>query len=115
VDNLQKAQENVKNLIQNLQGDITNSVELDLVKVKQRFLKEKKDIENLLNTTVLGEIKKAQTYIDTQKKELVKIQDRLEKYIKQEKTKAKKTIQKKLGKKTKKKTAKKATSAKKKV
>ncbi len=99
IDNLQKAQENVKNLIHNLQSDLTTTVEQDLTKVKKRFLKEKKDIETLLNKTVLGEIKKAQSYIDTQKKELHKIQGRLEKYIKQEKTKAKKTIKKKFSKK----------------
>lgn len=113
VENLQKAQENVKTLITNLQSDLTTTVEQDLTKVKNRFLKEKRDIETLLNKTVLGEIKKAQTYIDTQKKELHKIQTRLEKYIKQEKTKAKKTIKKKLGKKTvkKAKTTKKKASA----
>jgi hypothetical protein len=113
VENLQKAQDNVKTLITNLQSDLTTTVEQDLSKVKNRFLKEKRDIETLLNKTVLGEIKKAQTYIDTQKKELQKIQTRLEKYIKQEKSKAKKTIKKKLGKKTTKKakTAKKKASA----
>lgn len=110
VENLQKAQENVKSLISNLQSDLTTTVEQDLTKVKNRFLKEKKDIESLLNKTVLGEIKKAQSYIDTQKKELHKIQTKLEKYIKQEKSKAKKTIQKKLKKKTTKKVARKKAS-----
>jgi len=113
---IEEAQNEVRQLVTNLQKDFNKIVDKDVAILKKRFLKEKKEIENLLNKTVSTEIKKAQKYVDSQKRELIRLQKKLEKYIKSEKTKAKKTLKKNSNKKsTKKKSAKKKTTQNKKT
>ena len=117
LNKIEEAQNEVRQLITNLQKDFNKIVDKDVASLKKRFLKEKKQIEKLLNKTVNTEIKKAQKYVDSQKHELTRLQNKLEKYISSEKTRAKKAIKKKTTKKTaaKKKTTKKKTAKKKTV
>ena len=122
LNKIEEAQSEVRNLIQNLQKDFNKIVDKDVASLKKRFLKEKKEIEGLLNKTINSEIKKAQTYVDSQKRELLRLQKKLENFIRSEKSKAKRKVKKKTKKKTsskkvakKKATATKKTAAKKKT
>jgi hypothetical protein len=95
-NNLESAQHELTQLVQNIQTDFTRLVEKDLGLLKTRFQGKKKEIESLLNKTIVVEVKNAQEFIDQQKLELSKMQKKLEAFIKAEKKKAKSQLKKKL-------------------
>src|SRR5690606_9450882 len=98
-------QDSVKNMIQTAQKDLSSVVDQDLNSIKKKFKKETAQFEKVVDRIMKQEIEKAKKFVDTQKKELSKLQEKLEALVSPKAAKPTK-------KKTAKKTAKKATTKK---
>jgi hypothetical protein len=77
--------------VKDLQHDIESFLPKDARHLKQTFLKEKKDIEKLFDKVILGEMKKAQKYVDKQRKEFSGLQKKIEKLVGKKTKKSKKS------------------------
>ena len=78
VDDLQKS---VKDLVASAQKDLHNLYDKDVAKVKSKIKKEALYLEKKIEKVVNAEIKKAKKFVDGQKKELNKLQSKLEKMV----------------------------------
>ena len=109
----QEVQKQVRNFFKDSQTNINRKVDKDVDSIKRKFLKEKNNIEKILDVALNKEIKRVTSFIDAQKKELDKLQKLIQKFSKKTKkkvTKKKKVVKKK--KVTKRKVSKKSASKK---
>lgn len=109
-NNFDELQESVKSMIQTAQKDLSSVVDQDLGAIKKKFKKETAQFEKVVDRIMKQEIEKAKKFVDVQKKELSKLQEKLESLVTSAKEKP--TKKKAAKKATAKKTAKKATTKK---
>lgn len=94
--NLGDAQKRVEKLIKNAEKDFKKLIENNIPDVMKKFQEEKAQIEIMVDKIIKEEIKKAKSFVASQKKELSKLQKKLEGILKTKKaTKGKKTTKKK--------------------
>lgn len=104
------AQKKVQDFVKTTEVELKNIVEKDLPTLLQKFNKEKAALEKTVEKTVKEEVKKAQNFVGSHKKELEKLQKKIEKMLDQRGIKLPKALKSKSTKKTK--TSKKATAKK---
>ncbi len=98
--NLGDAQKRVEKLIKNAEKDFKKLIESNIPDVMKKFQEEKAQIEIMVDKIIKEEIKKAKSFVVSQKKELSKLQKKLEGILKTKKTaKGKKASKKKTTKK----------------
>lgn len=98
--NLGDAQKRVEKLIKNAEKDFKKLIESNIPDVMKKFQEEKAQIEIMVDKIIKEEIKKAKSFVASQKKELSKLQKKLEGILKTKKTaKGKKASKKKTTKK----------------
>lgn len=98
--NLGDAQKRVEKLIKNAEKDLKKLIESNIPDVMKKFQEEKAQIEIMVDKIIKEEIKKAKSFVVSQKKELSKLQKKLEGILKSKKsTKGKKAAKKKTTKK----------------
>jgi F0F1-type ATP synthase membrane subunit b/b' len=100
-------QVSVKTLVTTAKKDLENIASKDINLLKKKFNDEKKQVEALINKTIPGQIKSAKKFIDDQKKEISRLQKKLETMVPSKKKIAKKVSKKSVSKKVVKKVAKK--------
>ncbi len=106
-NNIKEVQSTVKKMVSQAEKDIKKYVDKDVSVIKRKFSSERKQVEKLLKRTLAAEVKRANSFLEKQKKEITKLQTRLDKLAKaanKSAAAAKKTSKKKT---TKKKTTKK--------
>ena len=91
----QEVQKQVRNFFKDSQTNINRKVDKDVGSIKRKFLKEKNNIEKILDVALNKEIKRVTSFIDTQKKELDKLQKLIQKFSKKTKKTKKKVAKKK--------------------
>lgn len=110
-----EAQKKVQDFVKTTEAELKNIVEKDLPTLLQKFNKEKVALEKTVEKTVKEEVKKAQNFVGAHKKELEKLQKKIEEMLDQrgiklpQALKSKTTKKAKASKATKKAPAKKAT------
>ncbi|MCK6593789.1 MAG: hypothetical protein L6Q33_01200 [Bacteriovoracaceae bacterium] len=98
--NLGDAQKRVEKLIKNAEKDFKKLIESNIPDVMKKFQEEKAQIEIMVDKIIKEEIKKAKSFVVSQKKEFSKLQKKLEGILKTKKaTKGKKGAKKKATKK----------------
>lgn len=98
--NLGDAQKRVEKLIKNAEKDFKKLIESNIPDVMKKFQEEKAQIEIMVDKIIKEEIKKAKSFVVSQKKEFSKLQKKLEGILKTKKaTKGKKGGKKKATKK----------------
>ncbi len=95
--NLGDAQKKVEKLIHKAEKDFKKLIQNNIPDVMKKFQEEKVQIEVMVDKIIKDEIKKAKAFVATQKKELSKLQKKLEGILKTKK-KSKKTTAKKTAK-----------------
>ncbi len=98
-------QASVKTLVTTAKKDFESLAAKDIASFKKKFKEEKKQVDTLINKTIPGQIKAAKKFVDDQKKEISRLQKKLEmmvpkKAIGSVKKAAKKKVTKKAVKKT---------------
>ena len=89
--NLGDAQKRVEKLIKNAEKDFKKLIESNIPDVMKKFQEEKAQIEIMVDKIIKEEIKKAKSFVVSQKKEFSKLQKKLEGILKTKKaTKGKK-------------------------
>jgi hypothetical protein len=106
--NISQLQDSVKSVVKEAQKDFSKLVNKDLVEVKKKFEKEKAQIEKTFKSVMTKEMSAAKKFIQSQKKEISALQNRLEKLM----ASKKKSSMTKTVKKTAKKVSKKASKKK---
>ncbi len=96
------AQKKVEKLIKRAEKDFKKLIESNIPDVMKKFQQEKVQIEVMVDKIIKEEIAKAKKFVASQKKELSKLQKKLEGVLKSKKGKTKKVAKKKTA--TKKKT-----------
>lgn len=79
--NLTQATEKISALIKEKHKDLVEHVDHDLKSVKEKFYKEKKQIEQIVEKVIQDDIKKAKKFLDRQKNELDKLQKNVESIV----------------------------------
>lgn len=59
-------------------GVVDKDLQSNVGQLKQKFIREKKQVERLIDRVVLEELKKARNFVSKQKEELQRLQSRLE-------------------------------------
>jgi hypothetical protein len=78
---LTEVQKSVQKFVQKAQKDISTAAHHDISSLKKVFNKEKKHIENLVESTIKKEINKAKKFVQVQKKELTKLQKKVQSFV----------------------------------
>lgn len=99
---VKELQSSVKSLVTGAKEDLQNIATKDINLLKKKFQTEKKQVETLINKTIPGQIKSAKKFIDDQKKEISRLQKKLETMVPSKKKVAKKATAKKAAPKAKK-------------
>jgi hypothetical protein len=113
-NNIVEVQNTVKKMVNQAEKDLKKYVDKDYKVIKKKFDSERRQVEKLLNRTLQAEVKRAKSFLEKQKKEITRLQTKLDKMAKaaDKATKKKVTKKKATKKKTTKKVAKKATKKK---
>ncbi|MBL7665855.1 MAG: hypothetical protein JNM93_12035 [Bacteriovoracaceae bacterium] len=81
-NNIHEVKATVKKMVNKAQGDINQLVDKDVSVIKKRFQVEKKQVEKLLQKTLQAEVKRAKSFLELQKREITKLQNKLDKISK---------------------------------
>ncbi len=86
---IKEIQSSVKAFVKNAKKDFDGLVGKDLTVIKKKFSDEKKQLEKLVDKVIQSEVKKAKSFVDVQKKELNKLQKKVEGFVRVSKTQKK--------------------------
>ena len=89
--NIKEIQSSVKAFVKNAKNDFHGLVGKDLTIIKKKFSDEKKQLEKLVDKVIQSEVKKAKIFVDVQKKELSKLQKKVEGFVRVNKASKKTT------------------------
>lgn len=87
-NNIKELQKSVVKMLQTAQKDLSSVVDKDFSTLKQKFKKETAQFEKMIDSIMAKEIEKAKKFVSSQKEELLKLQDKLEKLVIKPKKKA---------------------------
>lgn len=81
-NNLKELQTTAKKYIKSRKKDVNKLLtHKDFVTIKKRFYQEKRQVEKLVNRLVGAELKKAKKFVQDHKKEIDKLQKKVETYV----------------------------------
>lgn len=75
---IKELQSSVKGFIDTAKKDFNQLANKDIAIVKKKFLEEKKQIETIINKTLPSQLNAAKKFVDDQKKEISRLQKKLE-------------------------------------
>ncbi len=82
-NDLKEMQQTLKKAFKSAQKDLNSMVDKDLNSIRDKFHDEKEQIEKIIDRFKTVDLEKALKFVDQQKKEIEKLQHKLEYYISQ--------------------------------
>lgn len=78
---ISEAQKSVQDFVKTTEAELKNIVEKDLPKLLEKFNKERASLEKTVEKTISAEVKKAQNFVGSHKKDLEGLQRKIEKML----------------------------------
>lgn len=99
-NNVHDLKGSVQKIVADAKKDISNLATKDINSLKRKIKAEKKQVEQVINQVIPAEVKKAKKFVQDQKREISRLQKKLESIVPVKKIAKKKVVRKATSKKT---------------